>query len=180
MKNYFSKIILIGAVIFAFQNVTAQDFPKMDVSPMDLAMARTNRDAPPLARVIYSRPQLKGRPLSKLAPNGKVWRTGANEATELTLYNPMMLGGEKLEAGTYTLYTIPGDTNWTVIINAETNTWGAYSYKEDKDVVRIEVPKHESPAQTESRSMVFRPEGDGTTLMIGWDRMYIEVPFKSI
>tara|TARA_R110002124_G_scaffold131910_2_gene294422 strand:- start:56562 stop:57089 length:528 start_codon:yes stop_codon:yes gene_type:complete len=174
------KIALVVAVLLSIQTTTAQEFPKMDASPMDLAMARADRNSPPMARVIYSRPQLKGRSLSKLAPNGKVWRTGANEATELTLYNAMMLGNKKLEAGTYTLYTIPGEDNWTIIINSDTNAWGSYSYKEEKDVVRIDVPRHDAPAQTESLSMVFRPESDGTTLMIGWDRMYVEVPFKSI
>ena len=180
MKNYLAGIALVCAILFSTQSATAQEFPKVDVSPMDLAIARADRNAPPMARVIYSRPQLKGRELSKLAPNGKVWRTGANEATELTLYNTMMLGGKKLEAGTYTLYTIPGENNWTVIINSETNAWGSYSYKEEKDLVRIEVPKRDSAAATEALSMVFRPESNGTTLLIGWDRMYIEVPFKNI
>jgi hypothetical protein len=65
--------------------------------------------------VTYSRPLLNGRSLGELAPDGKVWRTGANEATEITLYVDMKLGGKTVKAGTYTLYAIPGQDNYTII-----------------------------------------------------------------
>jgi len=179
MKIVITFCFVLGTLFFPAENVLAQQFPKMDASPMDLAMARPDRNTPPLARVIYSRPQKKGREVfGDLVPFGEVWRTGANEATELTLYVPMTIGGKNLSAGTYTLYTVPGEDKWDVIINSDTNVWGSYSYKKDKDLVRIQVPKRTAAAPTESLSMVFRPETSGTTLMIGWDTTYIEVPFK--
>jgi len=179
MKNIIAPIFLSVMLLFSAEILHAQQFPKMDASPMDLAMARPDRNTPPLARVIYSRPQKKGREVfGELVPYGDVWRTGANEATELTLYVPMLIGGRKLPAGTYTLYTVPGPDKWEVIINGDTNVWGSFSYKLEKDIVRISVPRRIAPAPTESLSMVFRPENDGTTLMIGWDTTYIEVPFK--
>ncbi len=92
----------------------------------------------------------------------------------------MLFGTHTLQPGTYTLYTIPGKEIWTVIINSDTNAWGAYSYKKEKDIARINVPARETVAPTESLSMVFRPDPDGTTLMIGWDSTYIEIPFKSL
>ncbi|MCW9036582.1 DUF2911 domain-containing protein [Altibacter sp.] len=181
MKTFYTFLFLTFTTISFSQSMEAQAFPKMDASPLDLAIARADRNAPPMARVIYSRPSKKGRVIfGELVPFDKVWRTGANEATELTLYKPMMLGNSTLQPGSYTLYTIPGKEVWTVIINSDTNAWGAYSYKKEKDVARINVPARETVAPTESLSMVFRPDTDGTTLMIGWDSTYIEIPFKSL
>ena len=151
----------------------------MDASPMDLVMARPDKNSPPLARVIYSRPQKKGRDIfGDLVPYGEVWRTGANEATELTIYTPLKFGKTILNPGTYTLYTIPDEDNWTVIINSDTNVWGAYSYKKEKDVARMVVPVKDAAAPIESLSMIFRPDSNGTTLMIGWDNEYVEIPLK--
>jgi hypothetical protein len=180
MKNYMIGLSLLITFFISTESLKAQSFQKIDTSPMDLAIARADKDGPPLARVIYSRPQKKGRQIfGELVPFGQVWRTGANEATELTLYIPMTIENTKLEAGSYTLYTIPGIENWTVIINSDTNVWGAYSYKQEKDVVRIIVPAKDTVAPVEALSMVFRPDSNGFTLMIGWDNTYIEVPFKN-
>ncbi|MEM0519204.1 MULTISPECIES: DUF2911 domain-containing protein [Aequorivita] len=177
-----TKIFLFSCfAIFsiAFQNLNAQSFPQMDASPMDLAMARPDKNSPPIARVIYSRPQKKGRDVfGDLVPYDEVWRTGANEATELTIYTPLKFGKTTLTPGTYTLYTIPGEDQWTIIVNSDTNVWGAYSYKKEKDVARITVECKDAAAPIESLSMIFRPENNGTTLLIGWDDHYVEIPFK--
>ena len=110
MKN---KSIL-AAVVFALLTVfsiEAQEFPGLDKSPMDAASFPTSyRESNKAIKITYSRPQLNGRSLSELAPNGKVWRTGANEACELTLYKDMKLGDTAVKAGTYTFYLIPGDS----------------------------------------------------------------------
>ncbi|MBK5213340.1 MAG: DUF2911 domain-containing protein [Flavobacteriaceae bacterium] len=176
------KALLLFFIVstgFAFQSLQAQSFPEMDASPMDLAMARPDKKSPPLARVIYSRPQKKGRDIfGGLVPYGEVWRTGANEATELDIYTPLKLGKTLLKPGTYTLYTIPDKENWTVIINSDTNVWGAFSYKKEKDVARITVPCLQAAAPIESLSMIFKTDSKGTTLMIGWDDHYVEIPFK--
>lgn len=177
MKIFITLITLVLSV-FSFQTSTAQTFPQIDASPMDLAMARPDKDSPPMARVIYSRPQKKGRDIfGELVPYGEVWRTGANEATELTIYKNLMVGNTKLKPGTYTIYTIPNKDNWTIIINSDTNVWGAYSYKKDKDVVRLNVKTQNTAAPVEMLSMIFRPEKNGTTLMIGWDDEFVEIPF---
>jgi hypothetical protein len=180
MKTY-AKIACLFIFILSFQTVNSQEFPKMDASPMDLVMARADRNSPPIARVIYSRPLKKERKIfGELVPYGEVWRTGANEATELTLYQPLKFGNTTLEAGTYTLYTIPDEDSWTIISNSDTNVWGAYSYKKEKDVARMKVDTRQAAAETEALSMAFRTETDGTTLMIGWDDTYVEIPFKKI
>ncbi len=180
MKNTFLLLLFI-VTAFSFQDLSAQSFPKMDASPMDLAMARPDKNSTPLARVIYSRPQKKGRDIfGDVVPYSEVWRTGANEATELTIYTPLKFGETTIKPGTYTLYTIPDQENWTIIINRDTNVWGAYSYKKEKDLARITVECKDAAAPIESLSMIFRPEKDGTTLIIGWDDHYVEIPFKKV
>ncbi len=178
MKIFFPIVTLTLLMLCPSQEILAQTFPQIDASPMDLAMARPDKDSPPYARVIYSRPQKKGRDIfGDLVPYDAVWRTGANEATELTIYKSLMFGTTKLNPGTYTLYTIPNKDNWTIIINSDTNVWGAYSYKIDKDVARMNVKTKHTAAPVESLSMIFKPETSGTTLMIGWDDEFVEIPF---
>lgn len=181
MKNIFSNKFLIAVVFFAATSFSfSQEFPKMDTSPMDLVIAR-NADKAPIIRVIYSRPTKKDRKIfGELVPYGEVWRTGANEATELDVYTDMMVGNTVIKPGTYTLFTIPGEREWTVILNKETNTWGAYNYKEELNVVKINVPARRAAAPIEALSMAFKPNADGVSLMIGWEDTYVEIPFKNI
>ena len=85
--------------------------------------------------ITYSRPALKGRAAfgngSVLAPTGALWRTGANGATKLNFTQPVTIGGKLLAAGTYALFTIPGQTEWTIIINTNSTGWGSFSYSFD-------------------------------------------------
>jgi tetratricopeptide (TPR) repeat protein len=91
--------------------------------------------------VQYHTPSVKGREIwGKLVPFGKVWRTGANEATLVTFSDDVVVQGEKLKAGTYSLFTIPeSHDNWTIIFNKNPNQWGAFDYKESEDVLRVPV-----------------------------------------
>ncbi|NLN26448.1 MAG: DUF2911 domain-containing protein [Bacteroidetes bacterium] len=173
--NFVFTIICIAFVLTG----NAQSFPPMDVSPMDVAVARRTKDGPPVARVIYSRPQKKDRVIfGNLVPYGQVWRTGANEATELDLYEAVYFGDICIDAGTYTLYTIPEKAYWTIIINSETDTWGAFSYKKEKDLVRMKVPAHRAAAPIEIFSMIFENTENGVNLLIGWDTVFVEIPFR--
>jgi hypothetical protein len=127
------------------------------------------------SKVTYSRPQLKGRSLNELAPAGKVWRTGANEAVEITLYKDM-LGETKVKAGTYTLYAIPEKESYTIIISKDLNVWGSYYYKETNDVARLKVPVTEAADSLEYFSMVSKAD-NGIVLNFGWDKVRVAVPF---
>lgn len=190
------KKLIIGGVsalfLFVASPMNAQDddqanlskeelkFSKVDASPMDLAIYR-DKDEAAVARVIYSRPQKRNREVfGKLVPFGEVWRTGANEATELTLYKDMQVADATIKAGNYTLYTIPGEKEWTVILNSKTNTWGAYEYTDQEDRVRIKVPVRTAPNTIESLSMAFQEAKNGADLLIGWDNSYVKVPFKNV
>lgn len=161
------------------QEKDTPEFPKSDMSPLDMALARDENEQP-IARIIYSRPEKRDREIfGKLVPFGDVWRTGANESTELTLYSDMMVGGETVDAGTYTLYSIPEENQWTIILNKVTHTWGAYDYNEGNDVLRTEVAVKSLQTPLESLSMTFVPTETGTKLQIGWDDQYVEVPFEN-
>ncbi|GGE01146.1 DUF2911 domain-containing protein [Planktosalinus lacus] len=178
--NYIKTSLLFLFIFTSFTSLEAQEFPSLDASPLDITIVR-NDDMSPVIRVIYSRPKKNDREIfGALVPFEKIWRTGANEATELEIYEPLKLGSEIIEKGTYTLYTIPKKDEWTVILNRETNVWGAYNYKEELDIVRIDVPSKSAAATIESLSMAFMPTENGVSLMIGWDDRFIEVPFEKV
>ena len=182
-KNHMKKSNTISTLLFALvmvvgSSVNAQEFRKLDKSPMDIAAFPSSyKEANKQMKVIYSRPQLKGRELSKLAPNGEVWRTGANEAPELVLYKDFNLNGTKIKAGSYSLLTIPGEKEWTIILNSDLNTWGSYYYNEKNDVARISVPTTYASDSLEAFSIVLDGEDGNIIMHIGWDTLRVSVPF---
>ena len=173
------KTTLFTSIAFALimlltTNVNAQKFSKLDKSPMDAAaFPASYKESNKLIKIVYSRPQLKGRALSKLAPNGKVWRTGANEAANITFYKDMKISGKAISAGEYSLFTIPGEKEWTIILNKDINVWGAYSYNEANDVVRATAPVSTGEL-LEAFSIAFSEDG---TMHIGWGTVRVAVPF---
>ncbi|APD06025.1 hypothetical protein UJ101_00478 [Flavobacteriaceae bacterium UJ101] len=170
------KKIVLGAILsLLFVITNAQEFPKLDKSPHDIATYKTSRNEPTLAKVVYGRPQLKGRTMiGDKIPYGKIWRTGANEATEITFFQDVTFGGKAVKAGTYSLFTIPNEKEWTIILNSDLNTWGAYSYDEKKDVVRFNVPVQHVDKVLEAFSMDFEKEN----LFMGWDTIRIAIPIQ--
>lgn len=176
-KSTFITMISFVLTVLVSANVNSQDFAKLDKSPMDATSFPTSyKDANKLIKIVYSRPQLKGRALSELAPNGKVWRTGANEAAELTLYKDMKLGGKTIKASAYTFYVIPGDKEWTAIISKDLNVWGSYFYKEANDVARLKVPVS-SGDPLDAFSIAFTEVGNTINMHLGWGTVRVVVPF---
>ena len=166
------------AVLFSTEAM-AQEFKGLDKSPMDAASYPSSyRISDKLVKITYGRPQLKGRALAKLAPNDKVWRTGANEAPEITFYKDVKFGGKDVKAGTYTLFTIPGTTEWTVILSTAKNVWGSYFYNETEDVVRVTAPVKKSEKTIEIFSITFKGEDNNATMYLGWGDIIIPVPVK--
>ncbi len=176
-STFFTAITFVFMTLLSF-SVNAQNFSGLDKSPMDVAaFPASYKESNKLVKVAYSRPQLKGRDLGTLAENGKVWRTGANEAAEITLYVDMKLGGTTVKAGTYSLFTIPGDKEWTVILSTDLNVWGSYFYKKENDVARITVPATQDKDSLEAFSMAFEKSNDGVHLHMGWGTLRVAVPF---
>jgi hypothetical protein len=176
MKKTFAFATLMLALVLTTA-VSAQEFSGIDKSPMDMAAYPTDYKVSEKAvRIIYGRPQLKGRSMEELAPTGKVWRTGANEAPEITFYKDVKFGGKDVKAGTYSLFTIPGAENWTVILNKKLNQWGSYFYDEASDVARVTVPNGSDAASLEEFSIAFKDVDGGAHLVMGWDKTRVAVP----
>lgn len=132
---------------------------------------------PLAARVIYSRPQKSGRAVfGELVEYGKIWRLGANEATELELFKEVKIGNKKIPKGKYTLYAVVNAAEWTIILNKETDVWGAFGYDEKKDVARINVPVQKLPEVAEAFTMYFEKAPMGTNLVIAWDEVKVALP----
>ena len=122
----------------------------------------------------YSSPAVKGRKVwGDLVPFGKVWRTGADEATIFETDGDLKIEGQKLPKGKYSLFTIPEEKSWTIIINKKANQWGAYSYKQEDDVLRVKVKPGKSASFNESLAFAV---SDGK-VSIRWENM--EVSFKA-
>ncbi len=180
MKNILTCFILVLGLLTG-SNAIAQEFSGIDKSPADIAYFRPQRGAAPLMKVVYSRPQLKGRQVGvDLAPFGEVWRTGANEATEIKFYQDMRFGEAVIPAGTYTLFSIPGKDEWTIIINKDIDVWGAYQYEEDQDVARLTVPAGTGSKSLEAFSMTFEGTESGANLHMGWGETRVSVPFETV
>ena len=177
MKNSILPIAIFVITLISPLQLTAQEFKSLDKSPMDMAAFPSSyRISDKIVKVIYSRPQLKGRDLAKLAPPEKVWRTGANEAVEITFYKDVVFGGKAVKAGTYSMFVIPSlDGDWTIIINGAKNVWGSYYYKQDQDVVRVSGSVSKTDKNIEAFSMMFDNE---MTLKMGWGKTVISVPIK--
>ena len=179
MKKAILSIAICAIALISTTNANAQECAPMDKSPMDAASYPVNwRNADKLVKVIYSRPQLKGRSLDKLAPSGKVWRTGANEAVEITFYSDVLFGGKEVEAGTYTLFTIPSDDEWTVILSNQKNVWGSYFYDKSQDVERVMAKVKSLTKPIEAFSIVFDGEDDSAMMHLGWANTLVSVPVE--
>jgi len=128
-------------------------------------------------RLTYGRPSVRGRTIfGDLVPYGEIWRTGANEATTVSVSTPVQIEGKQLDAGTYSLFTIPGQDTWTLVLNEEANQWGAYNHDPDKDVLRVEVAP-ESGNRREQLIFTFEDVTDASaTCLLHWAET--SVPFE--
>lgn len=183
------RLSIILAVCFCciVTGINAQQkFPSIDKSPMDVSYYPANYPVlkikgqatePLLSRVLYSRPQKNGREIfGKLIEYGKVWRLGANEATEIDIFSGLKIGDQKIKEGRYTMYAIPNTDKWTIIFNKETDTWGAFKYDESKDVLRVDAPVQKLTEPVEALSMMFEKSTIGFNLVIAWDDTKVLIP----
>lgn len=167
VKSLFSLFALIALVSVA----QAQD-------------DKANRPSPPAEvkgkigstdiMIAYSSPAVKGRKIwGELVPYGKVWRTGANEATVFETSADIMINGSKLPAGKYGLFTIPGEKSWTVIFNSVSQQWGAYQYDATKDVLRVEATPEMGEFQ---ERMTFSIEEN--KIVLAWEKLRLPLMLK--
>jgi len=126
--------------------------------------------------IAYGSPGVRGRTIfGGLVPYGAVWRTGANEATTITFTGDVLVEGTAVAAGTYSLFTIPGERMWTIILNAENNQWGAYNYDEGKDVLRFTAPVREASFVERLRFgfEAVEPQAFAASVVLTWDTVAV-------
>lgn len=161
-------ILVIGAAFVALRFYTKSFSPEenAEIQKNDLSI-----------KVNYSRPSKKGRQLfGNVVPFNKVWRTGANEATEITFSKDVKFGGQAVSAGTYALFTIPKADSWTIILNSKLGQWGAFTYSDKFDVIRIEAPVFKNETVVEKFTISFNEMEKALEMQLAWDNIKVLVP----
>jgi hypothetical protein len=181
-----TSILVCLLISFSFSFSQTSKLPEVDKSPMDVSYYPNNypilkiqnkATEPLVARILYSRPQKQGRKIfGELVEYGNVWRLGANEATEIEFYKDVKIGGKKVTKGRYTLYAIVSENVWTMILNKDTDTWGAFKYDSKKDVLRTDVSAQKTDEVVESMSMLFEKSATGISLIIAWEQVKVALP----
>ncbi len=175
MKKLVSLLILVA---FFYANASAQQLRTPAPSPPQYVKQDFGLSSIELS---YSRPGVKGRKIfGDLVPYGKVWRTGANNATTIEFGDDVTVDGKKVAAGKYGLLTIPGENEWTIIISRQLDVTNPSAYKQDQDVIRTTAKANPIPFSVESFTIAF---GDVTTstcnLEFIWDKTIVAVPIKT-
>lgn len=183
------SIVLLACLLMGMTLVRAQapvTTSSLDSSPLDMSYypvdypvlkIQDKVSEPLVARVVYSRPQKRGRKLfGDLVAYGQVWRLGANEATEIEFFRDVKIDNKTIKKGRYTLYALVNEDNWTLIFNKETDTWGAFRYDSSKDVLRTTVQVEKQTVITEAFSIAFHKAARGADLIITWDDVLVRLP----
>jgi hypothetical protein len=170
-----------GSSLSTVAKLTPLDKSPMDMAyfPSDYPMLKTQNKAAqaPLIRVIYSRPQRDNRVIfGGLVEYNQVWRMGANEATEIEFFKDAVIAGKKIAKGRYTLYALPTESKWTIIINKDTDTWGAFVYDQKKDVLRTDVPAQTISTPIDAFTINFIKSDKGASLVVAWDTVSVSLP----
>jgi len=163
-------LVLLVVAFFALRSYTKSKSPA--------ATAEVNQNGVS-ARVEYCQPYKKDRKIfGGLVPYGEVWRTGANEATVINFDQDVLVAGQPLEEGEYSLWTIPSEGNWIVIFNRETGQWGT-EYDQTRDALRVPVQSRQRDQVAEQFFISFAPQNGGTDMLLTWDKTEAVVPIKA-
>jgi hypothetical protein len=161
-----------GFVLTSFAQQSPVNFPAASpASTLKQRVGLTDID------IVYSRPGAKGRTVfGGIVPYGAVWRTGANSATKITFSTPVKLEGHDIPAGTYSLFTIPGTNEWTIIINKTANQWGSFQYDSKDDLVRFNVTPGTVADPLETFTIDFNQiRDDSAELTLDWDKTVVPI-----
>lgn len=168
-----------GLLLFLFlpQLTEAQEAIKPRPSPLAIVTARY-KDT--YLKITYGQPHKRGRSVfGSLVPYGKVWRTGANEATELTITRDIVINNIPLKAGTYSLFTIPEKDSWTIIINSDLGLWGSYNYNAKMDVLRFNLPIQPIQGSVyEPFTILIDQKNDKAEIILAWDTIQVRIPVQ--
>lgn len=166
------KMILVLLFVIGIYNANAQEDKTARPSP---PAETTGRIDSADIEIQYNSPAVKGREIwGSLVPFGKVWRTGANEATVFETDEDLIIGEQTLPQGKYGLFTIPGETEWIIIFNSVWDQWGSFRYDESKDVLRVTV----KPEQIDSFNERLNLNIENDHLVIRWEKLQVSCPLR--
>ncbi|PTX94398.1 DUF2911 domain-containing protein [Opitutus sp. ER46] len=183
MKNPLLPLVCVSAMAFAMMSPSALQAQASKVAfpqPSPTATLKQRVGVTDI-EIIYSRPGAKGREIfGGLVPYGEVWRTGANAATKITFSTPIKFGGVDVAAGTYALFSIPDQKEWTVILNKVSGQWGAYRYDATNDVTRVKVAPTKLGEAIETFTIdVNDIRDDSATLVLAWQNVRVPVKLET-
>ncbi|GAC1525456.1 MAG: hypothetical protein NVS3B15_00570 [Sediminibacterium sp.] len=184
------RAIALLPFLFLALNVWAQQKPtELDKSPMDMSYWPDNypilrmqgkANDQPVARLIYSRPFKNGRTIfGGILKYNDLWRLGANESTEIEFFKNVKIRGKLVPKGRYTLYCIPTENKWTIIVNRDNYCWGSFAYDSKKDVLRTDIVVEKNTETVEAFTMYFEETKNGANMIILWDDVKAIMPIMA-
>lgn len=173
MKKFILTLALGG--VFSLANAQSYNVPM--ASPRHSIQQQFSVSS---ISIDYGRPAVKGRKIfGELVPYGKVWRAGANSSTKISFGQNVIFGGKDLKAGTYGLFIIPQPTQWTIILNKDSQSWGAYSFDEKLNVLEVSIPVEYTKTLTEWFSIDLTPlDKNQQTLSLAWENSKVNIPIR--
>src|SRR3954452_15717849 len=168
-----SSTLIFAMTLLAASFAAAQDKGQRPSPP---AKAQCKLSSGKTITVDYSSPRAKGRKIfGELVPYGQVWRTGANEATTFVTTTGVSADGRDVPAGNYTIFTVPEQNKWTLIVNKKTGEWGVPYKYESEELVRIPMSVSKTSAPVENFTIRFDQGGNACTLNISWEETQASV-----
>jgi hypothetical protein len=170
-------------VVFFVGLIFSSGFAQEQVQPRPSPLAiATTRYKDSYLKITYSQPHKRGREIfGGLVPYNLVWRTGANEATEITLTKDLFIAGKLVAAGTYSLFTIPDKEKWTIILNKDIGLWGSYNYNPNADFLRFDVPVQSlTDVVYEAFTILIEQKNNKAAISLLWDQTKVSFPIDFI
>ncbi len=175
--NLKTLCITVAIGVLAITGTQAQELKLPALSPSSTVTSDVSTSK---IEITYSRPSMRGRTVfGDLVPFDQVWRTGANAATKVTFGEDVEIGGKTVKAGTYSLYSIPGRSEWEIIINTNTGNWGANGYDTKDDVVRLKVKPTQLPSAVETFTVnVGNVTFASCSIDLMWEKTHVSIPVR--
>jgi hypothetical protein len=170
--------VITAAAVFAIAApLAAADIRVPQVSP---AASLTQELGLNKITITYHRPGIKGRKIwGALVPYGEVWRTGANEPTTIAFAEDVVFEGHAVPAGTYAFFAIPGESEWTLILNKNAKQWGAFSYDATEDIARWQTRPQAAPIAERLEYRVDDPTNDTARIVLHWEKLEVSFGVKN-
>lgn len=172
MKKIITFVLLLSAYVGFSQNYKYPMASPRQVISQQFSVTKISVD--------YGRPSVRGRKIfGELVPYGKIWRVGANEATNITFEQSVLFGGKPTKLGRYAIFITPEEREWIVALNYDADAWGAYSYDPNENAIEIKIPVQVQKELQESLEISFENISEGKiSLVIRWEYLKAEIPIE--